>query len=98
MIVATFLNGATAMACLAIATFFGRFWRDSDDRLFFCLMCAFAIFAVNYSILAVVPLADERRTIAFLLRLAGFVAILAGLVLKNRELTRHVTSRRSSLQ
>ena len=58
-------------------------------------MGAFALFAVNYSMLAVVPMLDERRTYAFIVRLAGFVAILAGLVLKNRELTHHVASRRS---
>ena len=46
---ASFLNGAAAMACLAIGMYFARFWRESGDRLFLCLAAAFWIFAVNYA-------------------------------------------------
>jgi uncharacterized protein (TIGR04206 family) len=84
------LNGAAAMACLAVGTFFLRFYRESDDRLFAFLTTGFWIFAVNYSVLALLPLADERRTYAFVLRLCGFVAILLGVLAKNRELAEHL--------
>lgn len=87
---ANFLNGATAMACLGIGAFFVRFWRESGDRLFGCLTAAFWVFAVNYAVLGVLPLADERRAYAFALRLVGFVAILVGIVLKDRELIEHL--------
>jgi uncharacterized protein (TIGR04206 family) len=93
MVTASFLNGATAMACLAIAAFFSRFWRESEDRLFLCLGIAFAVFAINYAVLGVLPFLDERRSYAFVLRLAGFVAMLLGLALKDRELAEHVTDR-----
>ena len=87
---ANFLNGSAAMACLVVGLFFVRFWRESGDRLFLCLTSAFWIFAINYAALGVLPLADERRTYAFALRLVGFVAILIGVLLKDRELSAHL--------
>lgn len=86
---ATFLDGAVAMACLAIGAHFARFCRESSDRLFACLAAGFWMFAINYSVLGVLPLADERRAYAFVLRLVGFVMILIGVVLKDRELIEH---------
>jgi hypothetical protein len=87
---ASFLNGATAMACAAIGMFFFKFWRESTDRLFLCLSAAFAIFAVNYAALGLLPRADERLAYAFVLRLIGFVAILVGIAVKDRELIEHL--------
>ena len=87
---ASFFNGAAAMACLAAGLFFVRFWRESEDRLFVCLAAAFGTFAINYGMLGILPLADERRAYAFALRLIGFVAILVGILIKNRELALHV--------
>ena len=86
----TFLDGAVAMACLAIGTYFARFWRESGDRLFWCLAAACWIFAANYVALGVLPLADERRAYIFALRLVGFVAILIGVILKDQELAEHL--------
>jgi hypothetical protein len=90
---ANVLNGATAMSCLAVGLFFVRFWRESNDRLFLCLAVAFAVFAMNYAVLGFFPLADERRVYAFALRLVGFVAILAGLMWKNREMREYLKKR-----
>jgi hypothetical protein len=90
--VAALLNGATAMGCLGIALFFARFWRESHDRLFLCLGAAFVAFALNYAVLGLLPLLDERRGYAFILRLLAFVVILVGLVLKDRELAEHFLS------
>ena len=87
---ASFLDGAVSMACLAIGTYFARFWRESGDRLFLCLSAGFLIFAINYAVLGLLPLADERRAYAFVLRLVGFVAILIGVWLKERELVEHL--------
>jgi uncharacterized protein (TIGR04206 family) len=88
--IASFLNGVAAMACVAVATFFVRFWRESDDRLFACLAVAFWIFAVNYALLGLLPFADDRRAYAFALRLIGFVAILLGIIAKSRELAEYM--------
>jgi Family of unknown function (DUF5985) len=82
-----FLNGAAAMGCLVAALLFLRFWRDSHERLFFFFSVAFWIFAVNYGVLGLVPLAQERRWYVFMLRLVGFLAILWGIVQKNRQTT-----------
>ncbi|HEV3062202.1 MAG TPA: DUF5985 family protein [Vicinamibacterales bacterium] len=94
---ASFLDGAVTMACLAIGAFFAKYWRDSLDRLFLCLAVAFGIFAINYAVLGLLPLADERLAFAFVLRLVGFVAILIGLLMKGRELAPYVeTANRES--
>jgi hypothetical protein len=93
---ASFFDGAAVMACLAVGLFFVRFWRESGDRLFVCLAAAFGIFAINYTILGTLPLADERRPYAFALRLIGFVAILVGILVKDRELAVHVRRDRES--
>ena len=86
------LNGATAMACLGIAAFFARFWRESVDRLFLCLSAAFVAFAANYAALGLLSVPDERRGYAFILRLLAFIMILIGLALKDRELAEHFMS------
>jgi hypothetical protein len=88
---ASFLNGAAAMSCIAIGTYFARFWQHSGDRLFWCLAAAFWIFAVNYAAVGLLAPADERIAYAFVLRLVGFVAILIGVLLKDRELSDHLT-------
>jgi hypothetical protein len=88
-VLAALLNGATAMACLGIALFFCRFWRESNDRLFLCLSAAFVAFAVNYAVLGVLPIPDERRAYAFVIRLLAFVVIFVGVALKDRELAEH---------
>ena len=79
------LNGAASLAFAAIGLFFARFWRESRDRLFACLTIGFSILAANYALLATLPAADVRLSFAFLLRLLGLVAILAGICLKDRE-------------
>lgn len=84
----TFLYGATAMGCFVAGLFFLRFWRQSRDTLFVSFAVAFWLFALNYSVLGLVPLATERRPFVFLLRLAGFITILWGIVQKNRVLSR----------
>jgi uncharacterized protein (TIGR04206 family) len=87
---ASFLYGVVTMACSGIGAFFFRFWRESNDRLFCWLGAAFVVFAVNYAALGVLPLADEHRVYAFALRLLGFVAILIGVLLKDRDLQEHL--------
>jgi 1-deoxy-D-xylulose 5-phosphate reductoisomerase len=87
------LDGATAMASLAVGTFFVRFWRESDDRLFPYLAAAFWIFAAGYAMLALLAPTDERSVYAFALRLIGFAAILVGVVRKQRELDHSLRAR-----
>lgn len=88
--IAAVLNGAVAMACGAIGVFFVRFWRESRDRLFLCLTLGFWMLGVNYGVLGALPATDEHRAYALLLRLIGFIAILAGVWLRDRELIDHL--------
>lgn len=80
-----FLNGVITMGCAIAGVIFLRVWRDTRERLLLFFAVAFGIFAMSYAALGLVPLADERRPYVFLLRLIGFVVILAAIIQKNRR-------------
>jgi hypothetical protein len=81
---ASFVLGASAMACLVIATFFLRFWRETGDRFFAAFSLAFAVFAANRVVLLIAGDNEEARTYVYLIRLAAFLLIIAAVVEKNR--------------
>ena len=81
---ASFLNGSATMTCLAIAVFFLRFWRESHDGLFAWLASGFLVFAINYGALGAFPAANEQQPYLIALRVAGFMAVIIGVVLKER--------------
>ena len=84
---ATFLSGATALACLAIGLFFFRFYRQSGDRFFALFALAFWVFAGNRVALLFIAEEDESaRTVVYVIRLVAFCLILAAIVDKNRGL------------
>ena len=87
MTIVTFLNGATTAGCAIAGLVFLKFWRESNDRLFFAFALAFWILAIDYAVLGVVAFATERRVYVFLFRLLAFGLILAGIVDKNRRRT-----------
>jgi hypothetical protein len=74
----------TAMGCLGVAACFVRFWRQTGDRLFAFFALAFALFGANTLLLAAINPAHESRHLVYLLRLAAFVILIAGVVDKNR--------------
>lgn len=83
---ATFLSGATAMACLAIAVYFVRFYGRSGDRLFAIFAAAFAVFAANrVALLLIEEEHESARTGVYVIRLAAFVLIAGAIVDKNRR-------------
>ena len=81
---ASFVLGASAMACLVIATYFLRFWRETGDRFFAAFSLAFAVFAVNRVVLLIVGENEEARTYVYLIRLAAFLLIIAAVIEKNQ--------------
>jgi hypothetical protein len=83
-----FLDGVVAMGCAAAALIFLRFWRESDDRVAFAFALALGIFAIDYALLGLVPIVDERRSYVFVPRLLGFAAILWGIVENHRAVRR----------
>lgn len=55
--VVNFLYGVAACGCWAIAIFFLRYWRDTNDRLFLLFAVAFVLLSVDWMlIVALQPL------------------------------------------
>ena len=78
-----FLSGAVTMGFVIAAVFFLRFWRRTRDRFFFAFAIAFVLLALNQALAQWLGAADERVMYTYLLRVLGFVIILAAIVDKN---------------
>jgi hypothetical protein len=83
-----FLGGAVTMAYFIAAVYFLRFWRRTTDRLFMAFALAFLLLALNQVAVMVVGAADERAGYAYVLRVLGFLLILAAIIDKNTARTR----------
>jgi hypothetical protein len=78
-----FLSGMTTMGFLVAAGFFARFWRKTTDRLFLAFAVAFVLLALNQALAFWLGAADERLGYTYLLRVLGFILILAAIIDKN---------------
>jgi hypothetical protein len=78
-----FLSGAVTLGFVVAAVFFLRFWRMTRDRLFLAFAIAFFLLALNQALAQWLGAADERVGYTYLLRVIGFVLILAAIVDKN---------------
>ena len=81
---ASFLNGANAMASVIAGVVFLTYWRDSRDRLFVFFAAAFWVLAFQWALVAAIDPADEHRHLFYLPRLLAFALIAMGIVDKNR--------------
>ena len=79
----SFLAGATSVAELIAAGWFLRFWKRTRDPLFRSFAIAFFLFSGDQVIRSVLGVDDERTGYAYLLRVVGFVVILAAILGKN---------------
>jgi hypothetical protein len=79
-----FLEGASCLACAAVALVFLRFWHLGRDRLLLLFGLAFAMLAVNRIGIAVLDDDGEAGTFVYLARALAFGLILAAIVDKNR--------------
>lgn len=79
-----FVAGLLVMGYGVAALFFGRFYRVSGDRLFLFFAAGFALLAIQRLSLAAAALLPMPLITYYLLRLAAFVVILAGILDKNR--------------
>lgn len=77
--------GAIAMASLAAAVFFLRFWRDTGDRLFVIFAAAFILLAATRIGLALSQVQQEGHTHWYWVRLVAFLLILIAIIDKNRR-------------
>lgn len=82
-----FMWGVLAMASLAAALFFLRFWRESRERLFVFFALAFAGLSANWLGLAIInhPTDEAQQEYAYIVRLVAFVILIIGIIDKNRR-------------
>jgi hypothetical protein len=80
-----FLSGAVALGFLICALFFLRFWRRTREGLFLPFGCAFVLLGLGQTVLALGNIPTEERGSVYLIRLAAFLLILAGIYRTNRQ-------------
>ena len=78
-----FLSGAVTAGFLVAAGFFWRFFRRTHDRLFMAFAAAFLLFALNQALVGLFHVTTEPESLVYVLRILGFVAILAAILDKN---------------
>ena len=78
-----FLSGAVTLGYLVAAAFFLRFWRSTADRLFLAFGAAFVLFALNQLLGAALVVVVEPSSLIYVLRVLGFVVIIAAIIDKN---------------
>jgi hypothetical protein len=78
------LAGALLLSYLIAAVHFFQFWKRTGDRLFIHFAVAFSLFVLNQLATAIPNVADETDGYQYLLRVLGFIVIIAGIIDKNR--------------
>ena len=78
-----FLAGAVTLGYLVAAGFFLSFWRKTRERLFLAFGAAFILFALNQLLSAALLVIIEPTNLVYILRVLGFVMIIAAIVDKN---------------
>lgn len=79
---------------LFLSVCFYRFWRASRETIFFFFMSGFVVMGVHRVTLGLSVAAGghlEQQTTVFLWRLASYILILAGVVVKNAQRRRAVS-------
>lgn len=79
------LLGAVAFASAIVGLFFLRFWRDGRDRLFLWFALSFFLQGANRVALALSDHPNEGSPWHYLVRLAAYLLIVAGILEKNRR-------------
>jgi hypothetical protein len=78
-----FASGLIALGFLVAGLFFLRYWRQTKDGLFAAFAAAFALLALNQTLLAFSRVPLEERSPLYLLRLAAFMVIIVAVLRKN---------------
>ena len=78
-----FIAGLVTMGFAVGGAFFLRFWSRTGDSLFLIFAIAFWLLALNQGLAAVYEYGREELGLVYLLRVAAFVLIIAGIVAKN---------------
>ena len=80
-----FLSGAVALGFAVCALYFLRFWRRTNDELFFAFAVAFLLLGLGQTLLALADIPTEERGSVYLLRLVAFLVICVAIWRKNRR-------------
>jgi hypothetical protein len=80
-----FLGGATSMGFFVAALFFLKFWRSTRDRLFLYFAAAFFVLMAERIVREGLKIETEWAPYVYMVRLAAFVLILIGIMVKNRR-------------
>ncbi|AKT37456.1 DUF5985 family protein [Chondromyces crocatus] len=80
-----YISGASTLGYAVVAMFFLRFWRQTNDRLFFIFSAAFWLLALGRIAVHAVQVADDHLHYLYLLRLLAYVLILYAIIDKNRR-------------
>jgi hypothetical protein len=78
-----FLSGAVTAGYLVATAFFLRFYIRTRDRLFVAFAVALGCFALNQALVGLFHVATEPESLVYVLRILGFVMILAAILDKN---------------
>lgn len=81
--VVAFMGGALTTGYSIAGLFFLKFWARTRDVLFLVFAAAFVMMAINQAIPVLLGIPQEEQSPAYLFRLAGFVLIIAAVLVKN---------------
>lgn len=79
-----FVQGMSAMACIAIALFFLRFWQSTQDRFFFVFAVAFGLMCATRLVSAALGAAETHSGYVYWVRFLAYLLIVAAIIDKNR--------------
>ena len=89
------LSGALVLSYLMAGAYFFKFWRSTGDRLVIHFGVAFWLFVLNQLATSIPAIADETDGYEYVLRVAGFIVIIVGIVDKNVGANRSKDNRMS---
>jgi hypothetical protein len=84
----TLMFGALATCGMIVGLFFIRYWHLTKDRFFGFFALAFVALSANWITLGAFSPEAEHRDYAYVIRLVAFLAIIVGIIDKNRRAPR----------
>lgn len=84
MIMTQFLMGISTALFVVATLFFLRFWTRTQDQLFGAFAAAFALLAIERTLLFLGS-GDEPKSLIYILRLVSFIIIGFAILRKNRQ-------------
>ena len=78
-----FISGLTTMGYFIAGLFFFRFWRRTSDLLFAYFGVSFVLLATSQALSVITFMPRDDQSWIYLLRLAAFMLLIAGIVSKN---------------